>query len=164
MPHWLYRYGDGGIGISVALYKRRSGRIFLVTQGFLPGYLILLSIFLIALAPVSSADIVKPKLPKARGEQCVEPIDIMRRSHFDFMKHSRNKTVYGGIRKSKHSLAGCINCHAGKNAHNQFVSINDPGQFCQSCHTYAAVKIDCFTCHASVPSEQIVQSSGAEND
>jgi hypothetical protein len=25
------------------------------------------------------------------------------------------------------------------------------GQFCQGCHAYTAVKIDCFSCHASVP-------------
>jgi hypothetical protein len=24
-----------------------------------------------------------------------------------------------------------------------------PGDFCVSCHTYAAVRIDCFECHAS---------------
>ena len=75
----------------------------------------------------------------------------MRRDHFDFMKHDRDKTVHEGIRTIKHSLAGCIDCHATKNASGQFVPINAEGEFCQTCHTYAAVKIDCFTCHATVP-------------
>ena len=31
------------------------------------------------------------------------------------------------------------------------IPVNAPGQFCESCHTYAAVKMDCFECHATVP-------------
>ena len=103
-------------------------------------------------------DVVKPEIPSARGEQCVEPIDIMRRDHFDFMKHDRDKTVHEGVRSIQHSLAGCIDCHASKDASGQFISINAEGQFCQTCHTYAAVKIDCFTCHAGVPATQLSQS------
>jgi len=103
-------------------------------------------------------DVVKPEIPSARGEQCVEPIDIMRRDHFDFMKHDRDKTVHEGVRSIQHSLAGCIDCHASRDAGGQFISINAEGQFCQTCHTYAAVKIDCFTCHAAVPATQLSQS------
>jgi hypothetical protein len=105
-----------------------------------------------------SGDVAKPKIPSARGEQCVEPIDIMRRDHFDFMKHDRDKTVHEGVRSIQHSLAGCIDCHASRDAGGQFISINAEGQFCQTCHSYAAVKIDCFTCHAAVPATQVSQS------
>ena len=104
------------------------------------------------------SDVAKPKIPSARGEQCVEPVEIMRRDHFDFMKHDRDKTVHQGVRTIKHSLAGCIDCHTNKDASGQFISINAEGQFCQTCHTYAAVKIDCFTCHAAVPATQVSQS------
>ena len=97
------------------------------------------------------ADVVTPEVPMGRGAQCVEPIEIMRRDHFEFIKHQRDQTVYHGIRGSKHSLAGCIDCHASKSAEGEFLPINAEGQFCQTCHTYAAVKIDCFTCHATVP-------------
>ena len=97
------------------------------------------------------ADVVTPEVPMGRGAQCVEPIEIMRRDHFEFIKHQRDQTVYHGIRGSKHSLAGCIDCHASKSAEGEFLPINSEGQFCQTCHTYAAVKIDCFTCHATVP-------------
>ncbi|XXK21969.1 cytochrome c3 family protein [Arenicellales bacterium nBUS_48] len=97
------------------------------------------------------ADVVTPEVPMGRGAQCVEPIEIMRRDHFEFIKHQRDQTVYHGIRGSKHSLAGCIDCHASKGPEGEFLPINAEGQFCQTCHTYAAVKIDCFTCHATVP-------------
>ena len=97
------------------------------------------------------ADVVTPEVPMGRGAQCVEPIEIMRRDHFEFIKHQRDQTVYHGIRGSRHSLAGRIDCHASKSADGEFLPINAEGQFCQTCHTYAAVKIDCFTCHATVP-------------
>ena len=97
------------------------------------------------------ADVVTPEVPMGRGAQCVEPIEIMRRDHFEFIKHQRDQTVYHGIRGTRHSLAGCIDCHASKSADGEFLPINAEGQFCQTCHTYAAVKIDCFTCHATVP-------------
>ncbi len=107
---------------------------------------------------VGYSDVATPKIPTARGGQCVEPVEIMRRDHFDFMKHDRDKTVHEGIRTIKHSLAGCIDCHATKYASGQFVPINAEGEFCQTCHTYAAVKIDCFTCHATVPATKVSQS------
>jgi len=104
------------------------------------------------------AEVSQPVFPSARGEQCVEPVDIMRRDHFEFLKHQRDKTVREGIRTPRHSLAGCIDCHADKDAQGRFVPVNGKGQFCQSCHVYAAVKIDCFSCHAARPSERVSQS------
>jgi len=104
------------------------------------------------------AEVSQPVFPSARGEQCVEPVDIMRRDHFEFLKHQRDKTVREGIRTPRHSLAGCIDCHVDKDAQGRFVPVNAKGQFCQSCHVYAAVKIDCFSCHAARPSERVSQS------
>lgn len=104
------------------------------------------------------AEVSQPVFPSARGEQCVEPVDIMRRDHFEFLKHQRDKTVREGIRTPRHSLAGCVDCHADKDAQGRFVPVNAKGQFCQSCHVYAAVKIDCFSCHAARPSERVSQS------
>ena len=113
----------------------------------------LIALFLTLLSSTGAAvaDVVTPEVPMGRGAQCVEPIEIMRRDHFEFIKHQRDQTVYHGIRGSRHSLAGCIDCHASKSADGEFLPINAEGQFCQTCHTYAAVKIDCFTCHATVP-------------
>ncbi len=39
-------------------------------------------------------------------------------------------------------------CHASQS--NQSVNA-EAGNFCQSCHVYAAVKIDCFECHTNKP-------------
>ncbi len=70
----------------------------------------------------------------------------MRRMHMAFLKHQRDDTVRGGIRGAKYSLKGCIDCHASvKTASVAKVETN----FCVSCHTYAAVTIDCFECHTS---------------
>ena len=97
------------------------------------------------------ADIPKPVYPRGKGAECVEPNDVMRRDHFRFLMHQRDDTVHLGVRTQKYSLTGCIECHAVQGDDGQYVPINAEGQFCQSCHDYAAVKIDCFTCHASVP-------------
>lgn len=96
-----------------------------------------------------------PKYPQPVGEKCVEPVDIMRREHMNFILHQRDKTVYEGIRgiTARHSLKGCIDCHAGYDDQGKALPINAKGQFCESCHSYTAVKIDCFGCHRTTPGE-----------
>lgn len=90
----------------------------------------------------------QPVIEPARGAQCVDDPAYMRRNHMDLLKHDRDDTVRAGIRDTKYSLKACINCHASKATS----SVNAAGtNFCQSCHSYAAVKIDCFECHASKP-------------
>ena len=93
-----------------------------------------------------------PVLPEAtRGEACVEPTPIIRREHMKFLVHQRDDTVRRGIRGARHSLVGCIDCHAAKDDAGQWMRVDAPGQFCASCHTYASVEIDCFECHAALP-------------
>ena len=87
-----------------------------------------------------------PALDAARSGPCVEDPKLMRRTHMDFLKHDRDDTVRRGIRTLKHSLAACVDCHA--NAKDGRV-LGSETHFCQGCHTYAAVKLDCFDCHAS---------------
>jgi len=99
----------------------------------------------------------KPVIAKAKpGTQCVEPPEAMRRLHMSFLKHQRDDTVHGGIRGAKHSLKGCVDCHASAETGSVAKA---PGDFCSSCHQYAAVKIDCFECHASKP-EALAQKGG----
>ena len=78
-----------------------------------------------------------------RGEKCVEPTDEMRRNHMKKILHQRDDTVHEGIRTTKHSLRNCINCHADPKTN----SVLGKDGFCQGCHTYAAVNMDCFSCH-----------------
>ncbi len=99
----------------------------------------------------ADGDDLMPKLPSAKGEQCVEPTDVMRRNHYEFILHKRDQTMRQGIRTSKHSLVECISCHVQPDENKQFVSHESEEHFCSSCHAFAAVKIDCFECHADKP-------------
>lgn len=86
--------------------------------------------------------------PAKPGSECVAPPAQMRREHPDMLKHQRDETVHGGIRGAKASLKACVACHAS--VQTQSVALAS-GDFCISCHSYAAVKVDCFECHASQP-------------
>ena len=91
----------------------------------------------------------KPVIEKAvKGQQCVEDTEYMRKNHMKVLDHHRDKTVIEGIRTKKHSLKECINCHASEKSGSVAKSKDD---FCVSCHSYAAVKIDCFECHSTKP-------------
>jgi predicted CXXCH cytochrome family protein len=84
-------------------------------------------------------------------EQCVRPTAEIRRHHMDLLKHQRDITVHLGVRKTTDALAGCIDCHANKDAQGKPVAVNAEGQFCQGCHAFTAVHLDCFQCHSTVP-------------
>ncbi len=97
----------------------------------------------------------QPVVEKATaGTQCVADPALMRRSHMDFLKHQRDDTVHGGIRGAKYSLKGCIDCHASRQTGSVAKAETN---FCVSCHSYAAVKIDCFECHTSKPATAVAQ-------
>ena len=119
---------------------------------------LLLLIMLTGVLPLSViAD--EPIFPRARGERCVEPVDMMRRAHFEFLNHHGQQTVERGIRTGRHSLAGCIGCHAARDQNADWIPVSAPGQFCDSCHSYAAVRIDCFSCHRAVPEADRVMAN-----
>ena len=105
---------------------------------------------LVALACVASVSageskgrVPVPNVVIHKGEQCVEPTEDMRRNHMKYILHQRDDTMHQGIRTSKHSLKNCVNCHADP----QTGSVLGKNGFCESCHTYAAVTMDCFGCH-----------------
>ena len=97
------------------------------------------------------ADTPLPSLPKGKGEQCVEPTEVMRRDHMKFLMHQRDETMHRGIRTKKHSLIECLDCHTQTNKQGTYISVNADGEFCQACHAYSGVKMDCFECHATTP-------------
>lgn len=94
-----------------------------------------------------------PLPAKGKGEQCVAPVEWMRRNHMTALEHQRDRTVREGIRTRQFSLKGCIECHAVPGANGRPVGVADARHFCRTCHDYAAVKLDCFECHASRPAE-----------
>lgn len=100
-----------------------------------------------------------PIIPRGKGDQCVAPNAEMRRNHMEFILHQRDETVLKGIRTEPFSLSECVNCHAQNGAQGQAIRIDHPGQFCESCHAYAAVNIDCFSCHRAVPDDTQVDPS-----
>ncbi|TXT27217.1 MAG: hypothetical protein FD134_123 [Gallionellaceae bacterium] len=105
-----------------------------------------LFVLLLAATPAWAGDSIAPKLDIGKGGQCVEDPKLMRKTHMDILRHQRDETMRLGIRDPRHSLAGCIDCHASTK--NNSV-LGGSENFCQGCHVYAGVKIDCFECHSS---------------
>jgi len=112
---------------------------------------------LVGLLTASAAFAAEPKKPtrvpvptilinQDKGEQCVEPTEVMRRDHMKFILHQRDKTMHQGVRTTKHSLKNCVDCHADAKTE----SVLGKDGFCESCHAYAAVKLDCFECHSAL--------------
>jgi hypothetical protein len=52
--------------------------------------------------------------------------------------------MHEGVRTTKHSLKNCVGATPTKTWRT------GKDGFCESCHAYAAVKIDCFECHSAV--------------
>ena len=106
---------------------------------------------LLALPLTSQAGDLMPAVPKAKGKQCVEPAADMRRNHMEYLLHQRDNTMHRGIRTRKHSLKECIECHNAPAKNGKVARIGSKDHFCSSCHTFAAVNVDCFECHADKP-------------
>ena len=103
--------------------------------------------------PVMAGDLL-PYIPEAQErfsetQGCVEETQDMRVNHMEYILHQRDATVHEGIRDKQHSLVECINCHVSEAP--DAPRISSEKHFCSSCHTYAAVSIDCFQCHADRP-------------
>lgn len=98
---------------------------------------------LLALPTAVSAGAPKPAVKIENPGQCIAPTGEMRVNHMEMLKHTRDRTMRQGIRGEKASLNECINCHASKTTG----SVLGKDGFCQECHSYAAVKLDCWDCH-----------------
>ncbi|MCF6272442.1 MAG: hypothetical protein L3J37_04505 [Rhodobacteraceae bacterium] len=108
----------------------------------------------------SYAQSLFPSVPKALGEPHPEGNEYWRINHPALLAHDRDLVVLEGIRDVDASLTGCVVCHA-VNGPDQApvqspVSADSPDNSCRVCHEYVAVKIGCFTCHASVPAMEDV--------
>lgn len=102
--------------------------------------------------PFSDLEIAEPQRDFSDTQECVQPEEEMRRNHMKYILHQRDQTMHQGIRTRTYSLEECINCHASKDeATGEWIRVEDKRHFCATCHTYAAVHIDCFQCHADVP-------------
>lgn len=78
------------------------------------------------------------------GKTCVESAEFMKTEHMQLLNQWRDaalrdgKTVYVNSQGQSFPISlenSCLKCHS------------NPQQFCNSCHTYAAVKPYCWSCH-----------------
>lgn len=111
---------------------------------------------LLGLPLVAQSGTPLPQVPEATKrfsptQGCVEPTAVMRKNHMKFILHKRDQTMHEGIRTPQYSLQECINCHVPEDSSGKVVRIDSKEHFCNSCHSYAAVTIDCFQCHADHP-------------
>ncbi len=102
-----------------------------------------------------------PKPPKAVGGKCDADPKWMRKWHMKALDHKRDETMHKGIRTRKFSLKNCISCHAVKDDNGKYITVRDERHFCRTCHDYAAVRIDCFDCHASRPGDKMDKAARA---
>ncbi len=100
----------------------------------------------------SEGRVPRPVISVDDSTQCVASAETMRRTHMRLLGHQRDRTVRDGVRGEPVSLNACVACHAGPGAGTAAGSaIGSAQAFCESCHRYAAVKIDCFECHQPRP-------------
>jgi len=120
----------------------------------------LAAMMVLAGAGVALAGDVAPKVPidKAKGE-CVLPADQMRREHMHILKHRRDETMFHGVRGGKTALEACLTCHVVKGKDGKPVTVASEKHFCRVCHDYAAVRVDCWACHKSVPEQSERQAA-----
>ncbi len=97
--------------------------------------------------------------PTDESVKCIQPEDVMRREHMNYILHERDETMHEGIRGEPKSLANCINCHVEPNENGEIAGIESKEHFCNACHQYAAVQIDCFQCHADRPQKYIKRNT-----
>ncbi len=97
--------------------------------------------------------------PSDESLKCIQPEDEMRRNHMKYILHERDETMHEGIRGEAEGLSSCIDCHVEPNEKGEIAGIESKEHFCNACHQYAAVQIDCFQCHADRPQKYIKRNT-----
>ncbi len=119
---------------------------------------------------VQAGDVPSPEIPKAKAKAteeygCVAPVEYMRKNHMKELLHKRDETLREGIRTRKFSLAECINCHVTPDGNGKLAKFGEDKHFCSSCHNYAAVSVDCFSCHNDQPQQsEYMHSFNSDNN
>ncbi len=117
-------------------------------------FALLAVLFCLSAAAGATENLLAPKLDIGKGGQCVEDPQWMRKNHMHVLIRQRDETVRKGIRDGKYSLKNCIECHASLRDNSV---IGRADSFCQGCHRYEAVRIDCFECHSGKRKSVLVQ-------
>ena len=114
---------------------------------------------LLATVPAVAGDVPMPVIPAAKGTHCVRPVAWMRKNHMRLLMRVRYEAVHEGIRNKEESLPGCMNCHVSKLADGTYPAVTSPKFFCNACHSYAGVSIDCFSCHTNRPAGEVAKAA-----
>jgi hypothetical protein len=125
---------------------------------FLRPLLVLIGFMLLSNATLAETPFPTIHEPSDESLKCIQPEDEMRRNHMNYILHERDETVHEGIRDEPGSLSACIDCHVEPNAQGEIADIDSDQHFCNGCHEYASVQIDCFQCHADRPQKYIKRS------
>ncbi|VAW53313.1 Sulfite reduction-associated complex DsrMKJOP multiheme protein DsrJ (=HmeF) [hydrothermal vent metagenome] len=99
--------------------------------------------------------------PSDESKKCIHPEEEMRRNHMNYILHERDETMHEGIRGEPEGLSACIDCHVEPNENGEIAGIDSEEHFCNACHQYASVQIDCFQCHADRPQKYIKRETKA---
>ena len=126
---------------------------------FLRPILVLMGFMLLSTSALAETPFPTVQKASDEGAKCIEPTHEMRRNHMNYILHERDETMHEGVRNEPGSLAACIDCHVEPNEQGVVVDHDNKDHFCNGCHQYASVQIDCFQCHADRPQEYIKRSS-----
>ena len=104
-----------------------------------------------------AAGVPKPMVKIEGSGPCIAANEDMRLNHMNMIGHQRDRSLRQGIRGEKASLIGCVDCHASKSTG----SVLGKDGFCESCHAFAAVKVDCWQCHQPKANFKAAGTAGA---
>ena len=132
-----------------SMYKAHRIIIFLAVCLCVALAPILANMGRVSARPSSALD--TPEIHNLKVRQCIEPTDFMRVNHMLLLKEWRNEFVRSGKTEYTNSGGqvyemslenGCFSCHSNRSA------------FCDSCHIYVAVDLNCWDCHNGEPKVQ----------
>jgi len=126
---------------------------------FLRPLLVLIGFMLLSNPTIAETPFPTIHEPSDESLKCIQPEDEMRRNHMEYILHQRDITMHDGIRTETDSLAKCIDCHVEPGENGEVADHDSKDHFCNGCHQYASVQIDCFQCHADKPQKYINRSS-----
>ncbi|NOQ89635.1 MAG: hypothetical protein GQ549_01675 [Gammaproteobacteria bacterium] len=125
---------------------------------FLRPLLVLIGFMLLSNTALAETPFPTIHEPSDESLKCIQPEDEMRRNHMNYILHERDETMHEGVRNEPGSLAACIDCHVEPNPNGVIAGVDSKEHFCNGCHEYASVQIDCFQCHADRPQKYIKRS------
>ena len=136
-------------------YKKQDKKTGNLMTRFFRPLLVLIGFMLLSTSTIAETPFPTVSKPSDESLKCIQPNDEMRKNHMNYILHERDETVYEGVRNEPGSLAACIDCHVEPNDKGEIAGIDSDQHFCNSCHQYASVQIDCFQCHADRPQKFI---------